>query len=52
MQTNWSNGETMEKLRENFDEWREAIESKGMRVNLGKTKLLVSGWKKKRLMVR
>ena len=38
-------GETMEKLRENFDEWREAFESKGMRVNLGKTKLIVSGMK-------
>ena len=33
----------MEELRENFDEWREAFESKGMRVNLGKTKLMVSG---------
>ena len=31
-------GETMEELRENFDEWKEAFESKGMRVNLGKTK--------------
>ena len=36
-------GEAMEELRENFDEWREAFESKGMRVNLGKTKLMVSG---------
>ena len=36
-------GETMEELRENFDEWREAFESKGVRVNLGKTKLMVSG---------
>ena len=36
-------GETMEELRENFDEWREVFESKGMRVNLGKTKLMVSG---------
>ena len=36
-------GETMEELKENFDEWREAFESKGMRVNLGKTKLMVSG---------
>ena len=36
-------GETMEELRENFDEWREAFESKGMRVNLGKTKLMVRG---------
>ena len=33
----------MEELRENFDEWREAFESKGMRANLGKTKLMVSG---------
>ena len=37
------NGETMEELRENFDEWRKAFESKGMRVNLGKTKLMVNG---------
>ena len=36
-------GKTMEELRENFDEWREAFESKGMQVNLGKTKLMVSG---------
>ena len=35
-------GETMEELRENFDEWREAFERKGMRVNLGKKKLMVS----------
>ena len=40
-------GETMEELRENFDEWREAFESKGMRVNLGKTKLIVSGMEEK-----
>ena len=32
----------MEELRENFDEWRKTFESKGMRVNLGKTKLMVS----------
>ena len=36
-------GETMEELRENFDNWKNAFESKGMRVNLGKTKLMVSG---------
>ena len=36
-------GENTEELRENFDEWREAFESKTMRVNLGKTKLMVSG---------
>ena len=32
-------GETMEESKENFDEWREAFESKKKRVNLGKTKL-------------
>ena len=36
-------GETMEELKENFDEWREAFVIKGMRVNLEKTKLMVSG---------
>ena len=35
--------EAMEELRENIDEWREADESKGMRVNLEKTKLMVNG---------
>ena len=39
-------GESMEELRENFDDWREAFESKGVRVNLGKTKLMVSGIEK------
>ena len=32
----------MEELRENFDECRVSFESKGMRVNLGTTKLMVS----------
>ena len=32
----------MEELRKNFDERKEAFESKGMRVNLEKTKLMVS----------
>ena len=32
----------MEKLRENFEGWREVFESKGMKINLGKTKLMVS----------
>ena len=36
---------TMEKLRENFNEWSKAFESKGMRVNIGKAKLMVSGMK-------
>ena len=33
----------MEELKENFYEWREGFETKGMRVNLEKTKLMVSG---------
>ena len=40
-------GKTIEKLRENFDEWREVFESKGMKVNVGKTKLMVSGMEDK-----
>ena len=35
--------ETMEGLRETFWKWKEAFESKGLKVNLGKTKVLVSG---------
>ena len=35
--------ETMEGLREKFWKWKEAFESKGLKVNLGKTKVLVSG---------
>ena len=35
--------ETMEELRNNSDEWREAFESKEMGVSLRKMKLIVSG---------
>ena len=35
--------ETVEGLREKFWKWEEAFESKGHMVNLGKTKVLVSG---------
>ena len=35
--------ETMEELRQNFDEWRAVLKSKEMRGNLGKAKLMVSG---------
>ena len=35
--------ETMEGLREKFRKWKEAFESKGMKVNLKKTKVMVSG---------
>ena len=35
--------ETIEGLREKFQKWKQAFESKGLKVNLGKTKMLVSG---------
>ena len=35
--------ETMEGLREKFRKWKEAFESKGLKVNLGKAKVVVSG---------
>ena len=35
--------ETMEGLREKFWKWKEEFESKGLKVNLGKTKVVVSG---------
>ena len=35
--------ETMEGLREKFWKWKEAFESKGLKVNLGKTKVVMSG---------
>ena len=35
--------ETTEILRTKFLKWREAFESKGLKVNLGKTKAMVSG---------
>ena len=35
--------ETMEGLREKFWKWKEAFESKGLKVNLGKTKVVASG---------
>ena len=34
---------TMEGLNEKFWKWKEAFESKGLKVNLGKTKVVVSG---------
>ena len=35
--------ETIEGLREKFWKWKEAFESKGLKVNLRKTKVVVSG---------
>ena len=35
--------ESMEGLREKFWKWKDAFESKGLKVNLGKTKMVVSG---------
>jgi len=36
-------GDSMDELRGNFDIWKKAFEYKGMKVNLVKTKLMVSG---------
>ena len=35
--------ERLEDLRERFQRWRRALEGKGLKVNLGKTKMMVSG---------
>ena len=35
--------ETKEEVLEQFNRWKSAMESKGLKVNLGKTKILVSG---------
>ena len=35
--------ESMEELVEKFNTWKEGIESKGLKVNMGKTKVMVSG---------
>ena len=34
--------ETIEGLRDNFLKWKEALKSKGLKVNLGKTKVMVN----------
>ena len=34
---------TIKRLRNKFLEWKEAFECKGLKVNLGKTKVMVSG---------
>jgi hypothetical protein len=35
--------DSMDDLQMKFDRWKDAIEKKGMRVNMGKTKVMVSG---------
>ena len=35
--------ETIERIRNKFLKWKEAFDSKGSKVNLGKTKVIVSG---------
>ncbi|XP_002731282.2 uncharacterized protein LOC100366586, partial [Saccoglossus kowalevskii] len=42
--------DTMEGLREKFVKWKKAFESKGLKVNLGKTKVMVSGTEEKALV--
>ncbi|XP_006813953.1 uncharacterized protein LOC102807557, partial [Saccoglossus kowalevskii] len=41
--------DTMEGLREKFVKWKKAFESKGLKVNLRKTKVMVSGTEEKAL---
>ena len=35
--------ESLEDLRERFQRWRSALKSKGLKVNVAKTKMMVSG---------
>ena len=35
--------DTMKDLKERFWNWKDALESKGLKVNTGKTKVMVSG---------
>ena len=35
--------ESMDELRERFQKWRSGLEDKGLKVNVGKTKMIVSG---------
>ena len=44
--------ESMENLKAKFLKWKEAFESKGLKVNLTKTKVMVSGSKGEVLKVR
>ena len=39
--------ETEEELIKRLNEWKDNVESKGMRVNMNKTKLMVSGERRK-----
>ena len=41
--------ESLVELQEKFRKWKDAFESKGMKVNLGKTKMMVSGSEEKGL---
>jgi hypothetical protein len=44
--------DSMEELQVKFDKWKDAIEKKGMRVNMGKTKKMVSGEEGERVVSR
>jgi len=39
--------ESLEELHEKLRKWKEGFESKGMKVNLAKTKMMVSGSERK-----
>ena len=36
--------ETEEELIKTINEWKDNVESKGMRVNMNKNKVMISGW--------
>jgi hypothetical protein len=44
--------DSMEELQVKFDKWKDAIEKKGMKVNMGKTKVMVSGEEGERVVSR
>ena len=37
--------ESLDDLKEKFQRWRSALEDKGLKVNVGKTEMMVSGTK-------
>jgi len=39
--------ETQEELSKRLNEWKDSVDSKGMRVNMNKTKVMISGARQK-----
>ena len=42
--------ENLDDLKERFQKWRSALEGKGMKVNVGKTKIMVSGTERENVL--